>query len=154
MVTVYYLDTSALVKQYVDEAGSARLRNLVASESVVLLTSHILVVEMISAFNRRLREGSVTSDDYARMKAAFDSDLQTRFQIVRFDNSIVVLARALLERHPLRTYDAVHLASALAMRRPLVQAGHPGPTFLCADHRLLDAAEAEGLMVDNPNRLE
>jgi len=57
MVTVYYLDTSALVKQYVDETGSTWLRNLVASGSVVLLISHILVVEMISAFNRRLREG-------------------------------------------------------------------------------------------------
>lgn len=154
MVTVYYLDTSTLVKQYVDEAGSAWLRNLIASEPVVLITSHVLVVEMISAFNRRLREGSVTPDDYARMKAALDSDLQARFQIVHFDNSIVALARALLERHPLRAYDAVHLASSLAMHRTLVQAGYPGLTFLCADHRLLDAAEAEGLMVDNPNRLE
>ena len=35
MVAVYYLDTSALVKQYVDEAGSAWLRHLIASGSIV-----------------------------------------------------------------------------------------------------------------------
>jgi predicted nucleic acid-binding protein len=154
MVAAYYLDTSALVKQYVDEVGSAWIRDQIASEAVVLIISQVLTVEMISAFNRRLREGSVTPDDYARMVTLFDNDLQTRYQIVRFDNPIVALARVLLEHHPLRAYDAVHLSSALVMHRTLVQAGQPGLTFLCADDRLLDAAEAEGLMVDNPNRHE
>jgi len=152
MVVVYYLDTSALVKQYVDEAGSAWLRDLIASGSAVLIISHVLVVEIISAFNRRLREDSVTPGDYARMVNVFDSDLQTRYQVVCFDDSIVELARELLERYPLRAYDAVHLASALAMHRTLVQTNQPGVTFLCADDRLLDSAEAEGLMVDNPSR--
>jgi len=154
MVAVYYLDTSALVKQYVDETGSAWIRSLAASDSAVLIISHLLIVEMISAFNHRLREGSVTPGDYARLVRTFDSDLQTKYQIVRFDDSIAALARALLERHTLRAYDAVHLASALAMHRTLVQAGQPGLTFLCADDRLLDAAEAEGLLMDNPNRHE
>jgi len=154
MVAVYYLDTSTLVKQYVDGTGSTWIRDLVTSGSVVLIVSHVLVVEMISAFSRRLREGSVTPGDYTRMVRTFDSDLQTKYQIVRFDESIVALARALLERHPLRAYDAVHLASALAMHRPLVQADQPGLTFLCTDDRLLDAAKTEGLTVDNPNRHE
>jgi predicted nucleic acid-binding protein len=109
MVAAYYLDTSALVKQYVDEVGSAWIRDQIASEAVVLIISQVLTVEMISAFNRRLREGSVTPDDYARMVTLFDNDLQTRYQIVRFDNPIVALARVLLEHHPLRAYDAVHL---------------------------------------------
>lgn len=152
MVTVYFLDTSALVKHYVDETGSAWIRNLVAADSTVLLVSHLLIVEMISAFNRRLREGGVTPDDYARITAAFDSDIQTRFQVVRFDDPIVTLARTLLERYPLRVYDAVHLASSLVMHRVLRQAGHSGLSFLCADQRLLDAAQGEGLEVDNPNQ--
>ncbi len=154
MVTVFYLDTSALVKHYVDEAGSTWVKNLIALKSAVFIVSQLLVVEMISAFNRRLREGSVTTDDYTRMVSAFDSDLQTRFQIIRFEHSIVTQARTLLEQHPLRAYDAVHLASAVVMHRTLVEADQPGLTFLCADDRLLDAAKAEGLMVNNPNRMK
>lgn len=62
MVNVYYLDTSALVKQYVDEIGSAQIRELMASESAVFILSQLLIIEMISAFSRRLRQGDVTPD--------------------------------------------------------------------------------------------
>jgi len=40
------------------------------------------------------------------------------------------------------------------MERSLVQAGFEGLTFLCADHRLLDAAQAEGLRIADPNQQE
>jgi len=58
----------------------------------------------------------------------------------------------LLERHPLRAYDAVHLATALRIHRWLVAAGQVGLAFLSADDRLNTAAAAEGLAVDNPNQ--
>jgi len=61
------------------------------------------------------------------------------------------MACALLERHPLRAYDALHLATALSVNRWLVEAGEKGLTFLSADACLNDAAAAEGLAVDNPN---
>lgn len=152
MVTLLYLDTSALVKTYVNESGSAWIRDLIDSDSPIVIVSHLLVVEMISAFTRRVREGTVTPDDYARMVERFDSDLQTNCQIVQIDDSIVTSARALLERHHLRAYDAVHLASALAIHSVLIQTEQPKLVFLCADDHLLNAAQAEGLMVDNPNR--
>ena len=57
----------------------------------------------------------------------------------------------MLERHPLRAYDAIHLATALMVNRRLLAAGVLGLVFLCADDRLLQAAVAEGLAVDNPN---
>lgn len=65
----YYLDTSALVKRYIDETGSAWLRALVdPALSPVLVVSQLLIVEMASAFNRRLREGTVNRGDYTRMR--------------------------------------------------------------------------------------
>jgi hypothetical protein len=63
----------------------------------------------------------------------------------------VDLSCDLLERHPLRASDAIHLATALTSNQLLSNGDLPALTFLCADDRLLDAAMAEGLGVDNPN---
>lgn len=66
MIT-YYLDTSALIKRYVDETGSPWLRALLDAPprpSVVLV--HLVIVEMTSALMRRAREGVVTGPEYAQ----------------------------------------------------------------------------------------
>jgi hypothetical protein len=70
---------------------------------------------------------------------------------VELDLAIVTLAHGLLERPPLRAYDAVQLASALASNQALMAAELPSIIFLSADDRLNKAAGAEGLTVDNPN---
>ena len=74
------------------------------------------------------------------------------YQIIAVLDSIVDQACDLLERHPLRGYGAMHLATALTAQQSLRAHGLPGLTFLCADDRLLDAATAEGLVADNPTR--
>jgi predicted nucleic acid-binding protein len=151
-VSNYYLDTSALVKRYIDEIGSAWLRALVdPALSPVLVVSQLLIVEMTSAFNRRLREGTVNRDDYTRMIDAFRDDCLVEYKIMPLDEFIIDLACELLERHPLRAYDAIHLGTTLVINRLLMAHQMPALTFLCADERLLNAATAEGLAVDNPN---
>ena len=72
-------------------------------------------------------------------------------QMVEFTADLVGHARVLLERHALRAYDAIKLASASVAGEALVAAGLAEPIFLAADDRLLDAARAEGMIVDNPN---
>jgi len=57
---------------------------------------------------------------------------------------------SVLERQPLRAYDAVQLACALTVRRLMHQRGMPPPLFVAADDALLAAAAAEGFAVDNP----
>ena len=57
----------------------------------------------------------------------------------------------LTQRHRLRGYDAVQLATALAAESSLVAAGLPGLTFVAADADLVAAARAEGLGADDPN---
>jgi hypothetical protein len=75
MVSVYFLDTSALVKRYIDETGSAWLRAIVdPALSPFLVISQLLVVEVHSALNRRLREGTMSQGDYTRTKHAFQGD--------------------------------------------------------------------------------
>ncbi|MBU0512140.1 MAG: type II toxin-antitoxin system VapC family toxin [Chloroflexi bacterium] len=75
----------------------------------------------------------------------------SEYQFVKLTDSIVERSKMLLERHPLRGYDAVQLGSALSASDVLQASGSPALTFLVADNRLLDAAQAEGLAVDNPN---
>ena len=66
--------------------------------------------------------------------------------------TVIDLACALLEQHPLRAYDATHLATALGAQQFLAAQGYPPLTVLSADHRLNRAATVEGLAVDNPSQ--
>lgn len=149
----YYLDTSALVKYYVDETDSAWLRSLISARPMpVLIVSHLATAEMHSALMRRLREGAVSNMDYARLKLIFRRDCLNRYVVVRTTVAIVEAACNLLEQYDLLTYEAVHLATALAANQSFTSRNQATLTFLSAVERLNLAAEAEGLAVDNPQQ--
>ncbi len=152
-MTGYYLDTSTLVKRYVDEAGSVWLRGLFELEPRPLfVTSHLMIAEMTSAFNRRVREGSLSSQDYARLKAIFHNDCLSDYQIISINQAVVDSACNLMERHPLRALDAIHLATGLSVHQLVSERDLAGLTLLSADDQMLAAAGAEGMSVENPNR--
>jgi predicted nucleic acid-binding protein len=151
-VTTYYLDSSALSKRYVQETGTAWVRALVdPAAGHTLLTARITMVEIYSALARRRREGSVSPDHCSIVTQAFTAHSATEYDFVELDLGVVALARDLLERHPLRAYDAVQLASALVANQVLRSASLPLLVFLSADDHLNMAATVEGLAVDNPN---
>jgi hypothetical protein len=82
-VSHYYLDASALVKRYVDEVGSDWLRATIApAQPPLLFTSRMAIVEVISAFARRAREGSLSSEEFATARDAFQSDCLNEYQIM------------------------------------------------------------------------
>jgi predicted nucleic acid-binding protein len=148
----YYLDASALVKRYVDESGSDWLRTTLAPiQTRLLFTSRLTIVEVSSAVARRVRDGSLTPDEFDAVWNAFRGDCLHEYQIMPPAMSVVDQACVLLARYPLRAYDAVHLASALGAQQFLTDQNFPSLTFLSADGHLNDAATAEGLTVDNPN---
>ena len=148
----YYLDTSALIKRYVTEAGSAWLEaTAFAADDALLLTSSVTIVEIWSALARRRREASISHDHHADALNAFREDCVTRYRFIEFESSVIESSGHLLERYPLRAYDAVQLATALVTGRILADAALPVPIFLSADDRLLTVALAEGLPADNPN---
>ena len=151
-MTTYYLDTSALSKRYVQETGTAWVRALAAPVTGhTLLTARITMVEIFSALARRRREGSVPDADCQIAAQAFTAHSAAEYEFVELDLDIVAQARDLLERHPLRAYDAVQLASALVASQALQAARLAPLVFLSADDRLNAAATDEGLTVDNPN---
>lgn len=148
----YYADSSALVKRHVHEAGTHWFRSLCDSTAGnLIITARISMAEVYSALNRRRREAGLSPTDYADIAADFAIVCTTEYQFVELAASVVERARALLERYPLRAYDAVQLASALMAQDTLVSTGLPPLTFLAADDRLLATAQAEGLATENPN---
>jgi hypothetical protein len=151
-MAAYYADSSVLVKRHVPEVGSvwfSALADPAAGNTIV--TAQISLVEIYSALNRRVREAAIYPADYVNVIADLTSLWFSEYEIIELTQSVIDETRFLLERHPLRAYDAVQLASALHAHRVLPTAGFPTPVFLSADDRLLAAAQAEGLTTDNPN---
>ena len=151
-MSIAYLDTSALVKQYVMEIGSDWIRTLLRTgRTPTVFTSHLTVVEAICAFARRRREGTLSPEDHAQMLTSFEYDSKYLYNVLAVEPAVIQTAQRLANQHPLRAYDAVQLASAWLANERLVQAGRPPLTFVCADDRLLGIAQAEGLLADNPH---
>ncbi|MFV9505916.1 MAG: type II toxin-antitoxin system VapC family toxin [Oscillochloridaceae bacterium umkhey_bin13] len=149
---VFYADSSVLVKRHVVEVGSTWVENLCDPEQGnEIITSRLSAVEVVSALNRRVREGSIPTEDYPGLRDDFLALCRQRYWLIQTTNPVLARARLLLERHVIRSYDALHLASALIAHDRRVMIGLAKLTFLAADQRLLAAAIAEGLVVDNPN---
>ncbi|NCC30919.1 MAG: PIN domain-containing protein [Chloroflexia bacterium] len=149
---VFYADSSVLVKRHVPERGSAWFRALTAPRAGHRIeTARLSLVEVVSAFNRRVREGTLQPDDYRMLRNDFLARCRRTYRLVPVTNMLLKRTQSLLERHPLRTYDALHLASALEVNGQLVGSQRDGLIFLAADQRLITAALVEGLQVDNPN---
>lgn len=151
-MAAYYADSSALVKRHVPEIGSAWFTSLAdPSSGNVVITARISLAEIYSALNRRVREASITPTDYISIISDLNHLWSTDYEIVELTQPVVDETRLLCERHPLRAYDAVQLASALHAQRILPSLGLSALVFISADDRLLVAAQAEGLVTDNPN---
>jgi len=124
----------------VAEEDSARVRRLLGAGPAA--TSRLSAVEVASALARRCREGAFPAGERDRALLALEQDFYA-LQIVEFSPAIVAQARTLLVRHPLRSGDAIQLASALFLQRELEEA----VTLAAYDERLKATAVAEGLAV-------
>lgn len=135
-----YLDTSALVKLYVDEIGSELVRSGVAQAEFVA-TSEIAYLEARAALARRRREKVFSLPSYRRLLEDFELDWD-RYVVVAVTMPLLREASSLTERYPLRALDALHLASAQLVgprsaEEPLM--------FASWDETLDRAAAREGL---------
>ena len=142
-----YLDTSALIKLYVEEEGTEQVVEATqdAADGRVIIVD-LTPLEARSAIRRREREGDISAADADQVLRQIENDCSMTFLMQPSTSAVMEEAARLIDRHPLRAYDALQLAGCLVVRD-----GMPGPvTFVCADSRLCDAARQEGLEALNP----
>ena len=153
----YYFDASTLVKAYITEVGSDWVSALINARSPAgrlehsIYLSRIGIVETAAAIARRRRMGELKADKQSLLYRRLTEDSRRHLRLLRLTNLTLDLAADLTQRHPLRGYDAVHLATALVLRDQLVAARLPAPIFVAADANLCAVARAEGLPAENPN---
>jgi hypothetical protein len=143
----YFMDTSALGKRYVQEKGSLWIAKLLASPYAEIIISELTMVEIASVFARRHREGNITLAEFLRYRQTFWQHSQHEYRVMYLDSQIIRLARSLIFKYPLRSLDAIQLASAIVARRVV----KVNPVFLTADDRLLPIATSEGVTAINPS---
>ncbi|HST19986.1 MAG TPA: type II toxin-antitoxin system VapC family toxin [Blastocatellia bacterium] len=150
-MSVYFFDSSALVKRYVSEVGTVWVANItdIATGNRIHIV-RITGVEVISAITRRARGKSISIASAAAAIALFQHDFFSNYVATEVTSSLVGVAMRLAERYALRGYDAIQLAAALDVDAYWVSLGMPGLMLVSADSDLNAAAMAEGLNIDDP----
>jgi uncharacterized protein len=131
-----FLDSSALAKRYLQEPGSNHLEEILPS-ATSLGVSVICLAEVVSAFCRLRREGKLSPAQYLNAKRAFLADIED-CSVTDVTDQVMACAIELLERWPLRSSDALQVASAAEWAAEL---------FVSADTRQCTAARGYGLHV-------
>lgn len=133
-----YVDTSALVKRYLDEQGHREVVQLLRRHDLV--SSALLPVELRSAFRRRVHDHTL---EPARAESAlrrFAADRVVLTQIGVTDD-VLAQAEAMVASQAIRTLDAIHVASAQLFAARLDER----VLFVSADKRQTHVAGAVGL---------
>lgn len=115
------------------------------------MVSEITLVEVSAAIGARHRAATITDEERI---AAFDLLVRhaaEEYQLIGVDSIIIDRAMRLTQTRRLRGYDAVQLATGLVVNESYVAAALPELIFVSADRDLLDAAQAEGLAIADPN---
>jgi predicted nucleic acid-binding protein len=150
----YFLDTSALIKRYVAEPGQTRLAGLCDPQAGnAVFISQATLVEAVATLCRKAREtpAQVTTVERDRLIDMFRDHARRQYSVVDVNIAVYTRAADLCRTHPLRAYDAVQLACALAVRDQRLALGI-FPVFVCADANLLRIASAERFSMENPNQ--
>ena len=128
-----YVDSSALLKRYVQEPDSAVVDALLGADNALLTARHT-IVEV-----RRNLARLLAGRDLTTARAGFAADLRS-ISVIELDEVTCESAAAIAEATGVRTLDALHLAAAQRISAP-------GVGFLTFDLRQAQAARALGLTV-------
>ena len=128
------------------EVGSAWVQAIVTQQSgQTIYTSVLTQPELVSALQRRVREGFLEVSEAERLAQQVIEHMGQSYALAAITQACTVL-----HRYPLRAYDALHLACALTVREAIALQQLAGPVLVAADAPLLAAAAAEGFPIDNP----
>ena len=132
---ILYLESSALVKRYIQEKGSQDVKVWIEAADMVV-TGLINRVEVATAISRAGRMKLITSQESLAALRQFRSEWES-IQRLPITEYTVARGDSLAVEHNLRGYDAIHLACALIWQETL---GMP-VTLVSFDSQLIEAAK-------------
>ncbi|MFO7539567.1 MAG: type II toxin-antitoxin system VapC family toxin [Chloroflexota bacterium] len=150
--SIYFFDTSALVKRYHREVGTDIIDDAFAQESAMNVMSDISVIELYSAFTKKIRLGEITKGDFRAAIKTLLADIQRgTIHLVAFEDKDKKGAAALIERYGpsrgLRTLDAIQLAVLNKLGPEIVD------RVYCADRQFIAVIEMEGFSIVDPEQV-
>lgn len=158
-MAIYFLDLSAVVKRYFPEQGHNWVRIL--HESVrrsELYISQAAFIEVVASICRKAREQKTPTEIRDAIINTFRRGAWHTYGVRLVDETLYTAAGDLCRSHNLRSYDAIQLACAIAVRTEkealefeLSESKLADFIFVSGDLKLLDIALAEGFKVENPN---
>lgn len=147
-MAIYYLETSALLKRYRTEQGTATVNDIFRSKlrNEVLLTSYFTALEVEAVVARALKGRILTREALIALLGRFAEDLNESVALQPVSNIVLSDSIDQVRRYALRAPDAIHLAAALRVS----QAALVATIFVTSDNELLRAARNEGLEILDP----
>jgi predicted nucleic acid-binding protein len=136
---ILYLDTSALLKRYFKEPHSNELLSK-WKEANQIVTSSVAYAETMASFYRKKREVGLNSRVFNKLVNSFHLDWET-FIRVEVNDDLNEAIHKVVAKHPLRGFDAIHLASAIITYERISEVF----LFACFDEKLINGAQMEGL---------
>jgi predicted nucleic acid-binding protein len=136
---ILYLDTSAILKRYFQESFSEEV-SAKWKQSEMIVTSSVAYAETMATISRKQKEADIDNKVIQKTIQAFQMDW-SGFIRVEVTDDLNEYINNVLQKHPLRGFDAIHLASALVIYEKFPRTFF----FACFDQRLNQAARLESL---------
>lgn len=149
-----YLDSSVLVKRYIEEEGSKKVNDRFLGGDKIF-TSKLSYAEVLAAFARKGRKKEIGDIIFERAMDSFVQDWVFSFSVLDLDVGTLAAIPHLVEQFPIRGADVVHLSAAVWLRDmcrliPSFAAGDRKLEFGSADGDLVSFADECGLTIFNP----
>ncbi len=138
-----YAETSAVLRWLFAEPGGESIRSALASAEKVT-SSRLALIETRRVVRRAEREGRITAAQAADLLAVFAQAMST-WAILEISEEVARRAEDGFPNEPVRTLDAIHLASALLLRQSF-----PDLVILTADDRMRVNAALLGFPAELP----
>lgn len=135
-----YAESSAVLAWLLDEETAPVVRQLL-TDAEIIVASDLTLIECDRVLIRAIHLGELTeaeaADRHAQLSAA-----ASHWHILRIANEVIDRARQPFPGEPIRTLDAIHLASTLVARGAVA-----GLNLLSLDERVRNAARKLGVEV-------
>jgi len=140
---IYYMDTSALVKRYIDEHGSEIVDNIYkdAYQGIKRLSfSYWNIAEAVIVFDKYAKRLGVDAKEIVRymLRESITLSRLNRLITVSVNPSVLLASIELVLKYHIYVADALQIASAKRFNNPIMVTG---------DKKIANIAEIEGLKV-------